>query len=57
MGVGYWIFMGLFIFCSVSILVYKLFQISQNGKKELLDEMFDNNDISDKIYKKYNKGL
>lgn len=32
-----------------------VFKISEDGKKQLLDDMFNNDDISSDIYKKYKK--
>jgi hypothetical protein len=34
-------------------LISTLYNISKKGKKDLLEEMFKNNDISGDVYKKY----
>jgi uncharacterized membrane protein len=57
MGVGYYIFMGFIILFSLITLVYKLYSINVQGKNDLLEDMFNNNDISSDIYKKYKKQI
>lgn len=54
MGVGYYIFIvGICLFGLISIVV----KITSGSKLSLLDEMFENNDISSDIYKKYKKNI
>jgi len=40
------------IIMSVVVILF-MFKSSNDGKDEILDEMWENNDIDEKIYKKY----
>jgi hypothetical protein len=41
------------VVCAIFGLIGLIIKIGNDGKKELLDKMFNNNDISATIYKKY----
>ena len=47
------IFCVLLVVFGIIGLISNLFKIGEDSKKNLLDEMFNNNDISATIYKKY----
>lgn len=49
---GVYIIYGLMILFG---LISKLYEIYNDGKKDVLEEMFKNDDISASVYKKYKK--
>ena len=53
MGAGYYILVVFVIVVSIIGLIGIVMNVSKSGKEELLDKMFENNDIEAKIYKKY----
>lgn len=46
---------GVYIICGLMILFGIVGRIYNNGKKDVLEEMFKNDDISASVYKKYKK--
>lgn len=57
MGIGYYVIVSFIILFSLITLLYKLYNISVQGKNDLLERMFNSNDISSNIYKKYKKEI
>ena len=57
MEVQNYVYIGFFVIFLVVILISQLYKISNDGKKDILDEMFNNGDISTESYKKYKKKL
>jgi len=55
MGTGMYIFFGFLTLFGIVGLFNLLTKIGNDNKKELLDEMFENDDISATVYKKYKK--
>jgi len=51
------IYVGLLIIFVIVVLISQLYKISNDGKKDILDEMFNNGDISTESYKKYKNKL
>jgi len=43
----------IFIIITSVVVLLLMFNSSKDGKHEILDEMWENNDIDDTIYKKY----
>lgn len=52
---GVYIICGLMILFGIVGLISKLYEIYNDGKKDVLEEMFKNDDISASVYKKYKK--
>lgn len=52
---GVYIIYGLMILFGIVGLISKLYEIYNDGKKDVLEEMFKNDDISASVYKKYKK--
>lgn len=57
LGIGYYLFMTCVVLIGLFSLLYKLYEINRQGKNDLLEKMFNNNDISSDIYKKYKKEI
>lgn len=52
---GVYIICGLMILFGIVGLISKLYEIYNDGKKDVLEKMFKNDDISASVYKKYKK--
>ena len=52
-----YVYIGFFVIFIIVLLIAQILKISNDGKKDILDEMFNNGDISTESYKKYKKKL
>jgi len=52
-----YVYIGFFVIFIIVLLIAQILKISNDGKKDMLNEIFNNGDISTEAYKKYKKKL